>query len=261
MSKVFGYPKFDVRGEKILTTYDNEYQEMLMDIRVYQMEKGECREFLKPTEETAVLLLNGEITYQYGDKEYPASRKDVFTEGPWCVHVCCGTKVKVVAHKKSEILVQSTLNPREFQGKLYTPEDAPWGYSSVGKFGNVAKRRVNTIFDITIAPYSNMVLGEVLNDRGNWSGYLPHRHPQPEVYYFQFDRPEGFGASFVGEEVFKSVTGSFSAIPGGALHPQAVAPGFMMYTCWMIRHLDGKPWNQSDRNEDEQYTWLHDADF
>ena len=119
-------------------------------------------------------------------------------------------------------------------------------------------RRVNTIFDKDIAPYSNMVLGEVLNDRGNWSGYLPHRHPQPECYYFKFDRPEGFGASFVGDQVFKSVDNSFSAIPGECLHPQAVAPGFQMYTCWMIRHLDGDPWLQSTRNEDERYLWLHD---
>ena len=143
--------------------------------------------------------------------------------------------------------------------RLYRPEDAPWVYSCVGKFGNVAKRRVNTIFDKDIAPWSNMVLGEVLNDRGNWSGYLPHRHPQPECYYFKFDRPEGFGASFVGDQVFKSVDNSFSAIPGGCLHPQAVAPGFQMYTCWMIRHLDGNPWLQTTRNEDERYLWLHDA--
>ena len=106
-----------------------------------------------------------------------------------------------------------------------------------------------------------MVLGEVLNDRGNWSGYLPHRHPQPEVYYFKFDHPEGFGASFVGDEVFKSTEGSFSAIPGGRLHPQAVAPGFQMYTCWMIRHLEGNPWLQTDRCEDERYVWMHEADF
>ena len=146
-----------------------------------------------------------------------------------------------------------------FTRKYDRPEDAPWVYSCVGKFGNVAKRRVNTIFDKDIAPWSNMVLGEVLNDRGNWSGYLPHRHPQPECYYFKFDRPEGFGASFVGDQVFKSVDNSFSAIPGGCLHPQAVAPGFQMYTCWMIRHLDGNPWLQTTRNEDERYLWLHDA--
>ena len=106
-----------------------------------------------------------------------------------------------------------------------------------------------------------MVLGEVLNDRGNWSGYLPHRHPQPETYLFKFDRPEGFGASFVGDQVFKSVDNSFSAIPGGELHPQAVAPGFQMYTCWMIRHIDGNPWLQTDRCEDDRYVWMHDAQF
>ena len=187
--KVFGYPKFDESGEMILTTYDNEYRDMLMDIRVYNIKEGERRDF------------------------------------------SCNE------------------------------EEAAWKYSSVGKFGNVAKRRVSTIFDHDIAPYSNMVLGEVLNDRGNWSGYLPHRHPQPETYFFKFDHPEGFGASFVGDEVFKSVDNSFSAIPGGKLHPQSVAPGYQMYTCWMIRHLEGNPWLQTDRCEDEAYVWLHDAEF
>ena len=223
MSKVFGYPEYDEKGEKILTTYDNEYKAMMMDIRVYRMKAGETRTFLREGEETAVLLLSGNITYKWNGNEATATRKDVFTEGPWCVH--------------------------------------GWGYSCVGKFGNVAKRRVNTIFDHDISPESNMVLGEVLNDRGNWSGYLPHRHPQPETYFFKFDHPEGFGASFVGDQVFKSTDESFSAIPGGELHPQAVAPGYQMYTCWMIRHIDGNPWLQTDRCEDERYTWLHDAEF
>ena len=154
-----------------------------------------------------------------------------------------------------------TKNEKDFGAKLKKPEDAPWGYSCVGKFGNVAKRRVNTIFDHDISPESNMVLGEVLIDSGNWSGYLPHSHPQPETYFFKFDHPEGFGASFVGDQVFKSTDESYSAIPGGELHPQAVAPGYQMYTCWMIRHIDGNPWLQTDRCEDERYTWLHDAEF
>ncbi|MCD7834399.1 MAG: 5-deoxy-glucuronate isomerase [Lachnospiraceae bacterium] len=261
MSKVFGYPEFDASGEKILTTYDNEYSAMNMDIRVYQMEAGKERTFLREAEETAVLLLSGKITYTWEDKTSTVSRKDVFTEGPWCLHVSAGVKVTVLAETDSQILVQCTKNEKQFASRLHAPEDAPWGYSSVGKFGNVAKRRVNTIFDHDIEPLSNMVLGEVLNDRGNWSGYLPHRHPQPETYYFLFDRPEGFGASFVGDQVFKSTDGSFSAIPGGELHPQAVAPGFQMYTCWMIRHIDGNPWLQTDRCEDERYVWMHDAKF
>lgn len=259
MGKVFGYPEFDEKGEKILTTYENEYQDMLMDVRVYRMKKGDVKAIVKDGEETAVLLLNGHVEFCTKGQKMEGKRKDVFTEGPYCAHVCSNGMVKITALEDSEILIQSTKNDKIFAAKIYRPEDAPYVYSSVGKFGDVARRRVNTIFDIDIAPYSKMVLGEVLNDPGNWSGYLPHRHPQPETYYFLFDRPEGFGASFVGDQVFKSVDGSFSAIPGGELHPQAVAPGYVMYTCWMIRHLDGQPWHQTDRNEDERYLWLHDA--
>lgn len=259
MSSLFGYPSFDETGEMILTTYDNEYKDMLMDVRVYRMKKGEKRTFQRVGEEMAVLLLSGKILFGWDGQAAAASRRDVFTEGPWCVYVCTGKTVVVTAEEETEFLVQCTRNEKEFASRLYTPADAPWGYSCIGKFGNVAKRRVNTIFDHDICPESNMVLGEVLNDRGNWSGYLPHRHPQPETYFFKFDRPEGFGASFVGDQVFKSVDNSFSAIPGGELHPQAVAPGFQMYTCWMIRHLEGNPWLQTDRCEDERYIWLHEA--
>ena len=182
MSQVFGYPEFDQSGEKILTTYTNEYKDMMMDIRVYRMKKGNVKTIKKTGEETAVLLLKGAVIFHMDGAEYEASRKDVFTEGPWCVHVSTDTEIAVEAEADTEILIQSTKNERTFESRLYRPEDAPWKYSAVGKFGNVAKRRVNTIFDIDIAPYSNMVLGEVLNDRGNWSGYLPHRHPQPETY-------------------------------------------------------------------------------
>lgn len=259
MKKVFGYPAFDAQGEKILTTYDNEYSHMLMDIRVYRLSPGERRSFSRPGEEVAVLLLSGVITLIWEDQAQTVARDSVFTEGPWALHASSGTAIQVQAVEGAEILVQCTHNDRSFPARLYAPSDAPWSYSCVGKFGDVARRRVNTIFDHDIQPLSNMVLGEVLNDRGNWSGYLPHRHPQPECYYFMFDRPEGFGASFVGDRVFKSVSGSFSAIPGGELHPQAVAPGFQMYTCWMIRHLEGNPWLQTDRCEDERYTWLHEA--
>lgn len=260
MSKVFGYPEFDASGEMVLTTYDNEYSAMNMDIRVYKMQAGEEREFCREKEEIAVLLLSGELTFAWDVGEKTVSRTDVFTDGPWALHVSHGRTVRVRAEAESEILVQCTHNDREFESRLYAPDDAPWVYSSVGKFGNVAKRRVNTIFDHDICPESNMVLGEVLNDKGNWSGYLPHRHPQPEAYFFKFDHPEGFGASFVGDQVFKSVNNSFSAIPGGQLHPQAVAPGYQMYTCWMIRHIEGNPWLQTDRCEDERFVWLHNAE-
>ena len=131
MSKVFGYPQFDAEGEMILTTYDNEYSAMMMDIRVYRMKAGTTRNFLRKGEEQAVLLLSGKITYQWEKEERSVSRKDVFTEGPWCVHVCRDHEVIVKAEEESEILVQCTHNEKEFDSRMYAPEDAPWGYSSV----------------------------------------------------------------------------------------------------------------------------------
>ena len=108
MGKVFGYPVFDENGEKILTTYDNEYSEMRMDIRVYRMKKGEERSFLRKGEETAILLLSGKIRFCWDGKETSVSRKDVFTQGPWCLHICTEAEAAVKAEEDSEILVLKT---------------------------------------------------------------------------------------------------------------------------------------------------------
>ena len=122
MSKVFGYPEYDEKGEKILTTYDNEYKAMMMDIRVYRMKAGETRTFLREGEETAVLLLSGNITYKWNGNEATATRKDVFTEGPWCVHGCTGTEITVVANAESQrmkkISVQNFINRKMLRGDI-----------------------------------------------------------------------------------------------------------------------------------------------
>ncbi|MDR0597355.1 MAG: 5-deoxy-glucuronate isomerase [Treponema sp.] len=256
--KVFGYPAFDESGEMILAAYDNAYRDMLMDIRVYRMKAGEKRSFRQEGEECALLLQSGAVTLRWERNEQTVSRRDVFTQGPWALHVSSGVEIQAECVREgTEILIQRTKNAGRFDSRLYGPADAPWKDVCRGKYGDTANRFVNTLFDYASAPWSNMVLGEVLNDRGNWSGFIPHAHPQPEAYYFLFDRPEGFGASFVGEEVYKSVHRSFSAIPGGKTHPQVCAPGYVMYTCWMIRHLEGNPW--TSRVDDERYLWLNDA--
>ena len=198
MKNVFGYPEFDAEGEEILCTYDNAYSDMLMDIRVYRMEPGRKRGFCRRGEETAVLLLSGTVTFGWEGRTETVSRRDVFTDGPYALHACAGEEITVEAQTDAEILVQCTKNDTAFSGRLYRPEDAPWVYSCVGKFGNVAKRRVNTIFDKDIAPWSNMVLGEVLNDRGNWSGYLPHRHPPAGVLLLQVRPAGGLRRQFCG---------------------------------------------------------------
>lgn len=253
MSKEFSYPEFD-NGVKVLSRAGDEINDMMMDITIYQMKAGESRTFLLTDQELAVLLVLGDVTFLWEDQQRTGHRESFIQEGPHCLHVPKGTRVTVRANADSEVLVQSTANDRVFPPVFYRPEDCRDDIFGLDVFDNKMKRTVRTVFDYKNAPYSNMVNGEVINHQGGWSSYTPHHHPQPEVYYYRYERSEGFGACFLGDDVYKIKDGSCACIPGGVTHPQVTAPAFPMYYCWMIRHLEGNPW--TDRIVDPRYTWI-----
>ena len=253
MSKEFSYPQFE-NGVKVLSRAGDAVNDMMMDITIYQMKAGDSRTFLLTDQELAVLLVLGDVTFLWEDQQRTGHRESFIQEGPHCLHVPKGTQVTVCANADSEVLVQSTANDRIFQPVFYRPEDCRDDIFGLDVFDNKMKRTVRTVFDYKNAPYSNMVNGEVINHQGGWSSYTPHHHPQPEVYYYRYERSEGFGACFLGDDVYKIKDGSCACIPGGVTHPQVTAPAFPMYYCWMIRHLDGNPW--TDRIVDPRYTWI-----
>ena len=253
MSKPFNYPEFE-NGVKVLSRAGDAVNDMMMDITIYQMKAGESRTFLLADQELAVLLVLGDVTFLWEDQQRTGHRESFIQEGPHCLHVPKGTQVTVRANADSEVLVQSTANDRIFQPVFYRPEDCRDDIFGLDVFDNKMKRTVRTVFDYKNAPYSNMVNGEVINHQGGWSSYTPHHHPQPEVYYYRDERSEGFGACFLGDDVYKIKDGSCACIPGGVTHPQVTAPAFPMDYCWMIRHLEGDPW--TDRIVDPRYTWI-----
>ena len=247
---------FSEDGKKIVTEINGKHSSMLMDIEVIKMKKGDKIVILEPKKEVAVLLMEGKIKYLWENKEVEASRKNVFEEEGFCLHVCKNVEVKVEALEEAEILIQKAENDKEFLANLYRPEDVIIQESSLDKWDGTAARKIKTFFDYSNAPYSNMVNGEIVSYPGRWSSYIPHEHPQPEVYYYKFDKPQGFGACFIGDEAYKVKDGGYAIIEGGYTHPQATAPGYRMYYCWMIRHLDGNPW--TDRIDDPAHVWLLD---
>ena len=254
MSKPFAYPEFDENGVKVLSRAGDAVNDMMMNITVYRMKAGEERAFLREKEEMAVLLVTGDVTFSWNGQTKTGHRDSFIEEGPYCLHTPKGVAVTVRANFDSEVLVQTTENLRNFAPVFYRPEDCRDDIFGLDVFDNKMKRTVRTVFDYKNAPYSNMVNGEVINHQGGWSSYTPHHHPQPEVYYYRYERPEGFGACFLGDEVYKIKDGSCACIPGGVTHPQVTAPAFPMYYCWMIRHLEGDPW--TDRIVDPRYTWI-----
>ncbi len=253
MRTEFIYPGFDSAGKKQLCTYGAE-NDMMMDIAVYRMKKGDKKVFFSETEETAVLVITGRITYEWNGQKKEGERHNLINEGPYCLHACKGVKITVEALEDSEVLVQKTENEREFAPVFYTPDTCTNDTFGKGLCEDRMERTVRTIFDYSNAPYSNMVNGEVINHQGSWSSYTPHSHPQPEVYYYRYERPEGFGACFIGENAYKIADGSVAHITPGKNHPQCTAPGFPMYYCWMIRHLPGNPW--TTRDDDPRYLWI-----
>ncbi len=253
---LYGKPEYNILGIKELVSRKGENADMLQDVYCMKLKAGEVKSFYSEFDETAVLLMQGEIVYKWNGREEKASRGNVFEDGMYVLHFSNETKVEVCAEKDSEILIQATDNDRTFEAKLYRPEDCSDVTSGEGLCRGTCVRLVRTAFDYHNAPYSNMVMGEVISNQGGWTSYVPHWHPQPEVYYYRFDKPQGFGAGFVGDKAFKVEDDSFIAIPGGETHPQSSAPGYRMYYVWMIRHLPGNPW--TDRIEDPDHTWLYD---
>ncbi|SFE93972.1 5-deoxyglucuronate isomerase [Bacillus sp. OV194] len=241
-------------GYTTITDMKTKHTDMLQDIGIYTLSEGSEQILLDEEKETAVLLLEGKVVLEWNGESRLIERECLFEEDPWCLHVPKGVEVKITAQSASEVLLQKTDNEKEFEPRLYTPEDCQSTVAGEGVWNGTAERVIRTIFDYTNAPYSNLVIGEVISYPGRWSSYPPHHHDQPEVYYYRFNKPQGFGCAMVGPEAYRVEHNSYITIPGKLDHPQATAPGYAMYFCWMIRHLDQNPW--TDRIMEEEHKWL-----
>mgnify|MGYP000853703302 FL=1 len=252
----FGYTEYDADGEREIFDRSGKYKNMLMELHGSLMKPGAEKLLDSGEDELVLILLRGKITLNYAGSTAALERGSFITDGIRGLHVSRHTQVKVTAETESEIVTIRTDNDRDFAPVLYTPENTAENDACVGLWDGTAERHVRTAFDYSSMPQSNLVLGETIMPGGKWSGYVPHYHKQPEVYYFRMENPDGFGASFVGEEVFKIKDGSFCAINANLVHPQVAAPGYPIYYLWIIRHLDGNPWIRESCSNEKAHEWL-----
>lgn len=230
-----------------------------MDVALLVMEPGDTWEQCDAEKETAVLLFSGKCTITWGDKTCEASRPDCFHHEAYCLLAPRKTAITVTALEHTEIYIQKTVCENDYEAVMYTPETVQTQHAgSNGELMGCMQREIKTFFDYDNAPFSNMVLGEVLNYPGKWSSYPPHHHPQPEVYFYRFDYPHGFGAGFANGEIYKTGHNGLAVINHG-FHSQTAAPGYAMCYAWGIRHLDGDPWKKT-RIDDPEHDWLWKPD-
>lgn len=229
-------------GINMIAEIGGKNREVLMDVIVRRFQKKNREVFYEVNKEMAILLLNGEIEISWNEKKKVISRSSVFNESPWCLHVPRNVEVKIQVLEESEILIQCTENFRSFEAVLYSPDKCKIEVSEDVNLNLKGRREVRTIFNYENAPYSNMVMGEVITYPGKWSNYISSKQPQPEVFCYKYDRPQEIGRSSIWDYSYKIKDNSVSMAEGGSDYPQASALDNKMYFCWMIRHLHGNPW-------------------
>lgn len=116
-----------------------------------------------------------------------------------------------------------------------------------------------------------LYIGEFWAGDGNWASFPPHKHDVDdmpaegaldEVYYFEFDKPQGFGFQAVYswegdvEEAYCVRTGDFVEIPKG-YHPCAVAPGYKCYCLWIMAGRNRGLFSSVQ----EEHKWINESYF
>lgn len=245
-------------GYNGITEMDGKYSDMLMDFGILRLDAGQVI-VDRDNKERAFLLITGAVEFEWEDCKVTAKRTSCFDEEPWCLHVPPRVSVRVSAIKGgTEVSVHRTTNDQLFEARLFTPEDCRVEQRGAGTMKEMATRIARTIFDKSNREDSNLVLGEAVTFPGRWSSYPPHKHPQPEIYFYKFNLENGFGYSEVGEEIYKVRNNDAILLNPGMTHPQVAAPGYAMYYIWVIRHLENLPYiNPTFLPE---HLWLTDKD-
>jgi len=105
-------PEYDENGKKILCEINGVNSDMLMDIYVKKLSKGEVLEIFEEKNECAVLLLSGRVHFAVASVNEECARKNPFEKKPYAVHFPKEVKAVVTALEDSEVLVQQTDNDK-----------------------------------------------------------------------------------------------------------------------------------------------------
>ena len=212
-----------------------------------------------PGQEEAIVLLEGAV--EFGGEA--AKRSSVFDQRASAVYLPPGSSIEVYATTDAELALIATHGY-----ELTSADDATFVRPDdvvVQARGEPGWRR--DVHDVIAdaVPARHLLVGETFNEPGQWSSFPPHKHDgddgEPaleEVYYYRFDRPDGFGfqglyeANGYAEAVFLK-HGSIVGIPRG-YHPVCAAPGYRLYYLWA---LVGEP-RQLAMHEDPVHRWLND---
>ena len=236
----FGY-------EKIITKENSPLKYTELDM--LKLREGESYTINELNKEFVLVVYYGTCTVKGDNFNFDSvgKRKSVFEGLGECVYVGKDTAFTVTAKTEVKICVAKAPAEKYFEPQYIAEENIKT--KSLGKGAYVRE----AAFNFDAEPKANLLyIGEFWVEDGKWASFPPHKHDEDnmptegfldEVYYFEFDKPSGFGVQMVyskdGEinEAYKVQNGDFVEIPKG-YHPFVTAPNYKNYCLWIMAGKD-----------------------
>ena len=250
---------------RTITPEGSAYRGDAVQLDLVDVEAGETAIIAAPDGiEAAVVLLAGIVDFN-GRR---ASRNDVFGGPATAVYLPPGTAIEVGSTTGAALALAATVGgelaaPAGAAPEMVMPADVV--IRDRGRPG--WQRKVHDIIADTV-PAQRLLVGETFNAAGEWSSFPPHKHDggdgEPaleEVYYYRFDRRDGFGFQGLyeaggSERAVFLRHGTVVGIPRG-YHPVCAAPGYRLYYLWALGPRVGTA-RALALHEDPAHRWLHD---
>ena len=244
-----------------------------------RLDHGESWRFDSEGCELALVNLSGLYAVRSNRGEWSGigGRDNVFTGAAHALYLPRGTEFTVTAEEGGAFAVAWVPTDEDHEPWLIKPEDVAVSVRG----GDHVTRQINDLLPPG-SPVHRLVLVEVYTPSGNWSSYPPHKHDVhledddgrlieadlEEVYFYQFDRPEGYAFQRVYTEERSPMHQAGNPIdvvcvpehncavivPEGH-HPVSSPPG---YTTYYLNVLAGSA--QSLANQDDpRYSWVKDS--
>ncbi len=221
---------------------------------------GGSAEYVRPDEETVVVLQEGRGTFATPDQTWTVKRDSVFTERATALYLPPGVPLTVTADSTLEAVLVSAPSASGGDVALIGPDGVTVNTRGRGTY----TREVHDLF-VRDPHAKRLMVGETFNPPGHWSSFPPHKHDgrngEPfleEVYHYRVSPAHGFGHQMLYTEDGESVThqvhdGDAVLLPYG-YHPVSAPPGYKLYYLWAMAGDQ----RQLALYEDPAHKWIHD---